>query len=58
MRDLERLLKAAAAHGRESDPDHEVGDLQDILRSAWRTMSPEQRKKVSAEYAQLPRDWL
>jgi len=26
---LERLLDAATHHGRDSEPDHEVGDLQD-----------------------------
>jgi hypothetical protein len=28
------MLEAATTHGIESDPDHEVGDLQDCLREA------------------------
>ena len=26
-----RITKAAKAHGEDSEPDHEVGDLQDCL---------------------------
>jgi hypothetical protein len=40
---VESYISAAAAHGRESEPDHEVGDLQQLLRAAWGIMSPEQR---------------
>jgi len=31
---LQLILQAAAAHGESSEPDHEVGDLQQALRSA------------------------
>lgn len=31
-------FEAAARHGKNSDPDHEVGDLQDMLRVAYSIM--------------------
>lgn len=40
---LDDFIKAATNHGRDSEPDHEVGDLQDMLRTAWKIMTPEQR---------------
>ncbi|UGY15222.1 hypothetical protein HAP48_0042975 [Bradyrhizobium septentrionale] len=40
---IEDIIEAAAKHGRESEPDHEVGDLQDLLRVAWKIMEPRQR---------------
>lgn len=40
---IDRLINAAKQHGEDSEPDHEVGDLQDYLRAAWRIMSPAQR---------------
>lgn len=49
-RDLvEQILRAAERHGLESEPDHEVGDLQDALREAWDHMTPEQRKAAFGE---------
>lgn len=38
-----RILAAAKRHGEQSEPDHEVGDLQVILRAMWRVLTPEQR---------------
>lgn len=46
--ELEGILDAAKAHGEEGEPDHEVGDLQDVLRAAWTMMSPDQRKMLLA----------
>jgi len=43
---LEDILQAARAHGEESDPDHEVGDLQIALRLAWAGLSPEAQREV------------
>jgi hypothetical protein len=43
MTNLEDFLGAARQHGADEDPDHEVGDLQDLLRAAWNLMSPDQR---------------
>jgi hypothetical protein len=41
--DIEFYLQAAEKHGRESDPDHEIGDLQQFLRAMWRLLSAEQK---------------
>lgn len=45
---VERILNAAEQHGQNSEPDHEVGDLQDVLRAAWSLMSTEQRNQLMA----------
>lgn len=38
---LEKLLTAADNHGEDSgEPDHTVGDLQDMLRLAWEALPP------------------
>ncbi len=41
--DAEFYIEQAERHGELSDPDHEVGDLQQYLRQAWALLSPEQR---------------
>jgi hypothetical protein len=41
--DVQFYLDVAETHGRVSVPDHEVGDLQGILRAMWKFMSAEQR---------------
>lgn len=43
---VERILNAAQQHGENSEFDHEVGDLQDVLRAAWSLMSTEQRNQL------------
>lgn len=40
---IELVIHAAELHGAVSEPDHEVGDLQDALRLAWELFRPEQR---------------
>jgi len=41
---LEKLLTAADNHGEDSgEPDHTVGDLQDLLRATWGLMSAGQK---------------
>jgi len=37
------LIEAATLHGENSEPDHEVGDLQELFLACWLVMSPEQR---------------
>ena len=49
---LEALLAAAEQHGLESEPDHEVGDLQDLLRACWSRLGEHDR---AALYDELPR---
>lgn len=41
---LEKLTAAADNHAEDTDEDHAVGDLQDMLRAAWNLMTPSQRK--------------
>lgn len=55
---VEELIRAAQEHGAQSEPDHEVGDLQDILRSCWRAMTVEQRRAVFREYTDRVVLWL
>ena len=43
------LLECAVAHGENSEPDHEVGDLQDLLVACWSVMSPAQRGLALSE---------
>ena len=52
---LEKLLNAADNHGQDDDPDHTVGDLQDLLRRAWTIMSVGERRRLlgSDEAAQV-----
>jgi|GEM_PF-1586572 len=46
---LQTLLDAADHHGNDAgDPDHTVGDLQELLRAAWKSMTPAQRDGLLA----------
>ena len=48
--DLDELFRAADEHAAEAgDPDYAVGDLQEIIRAAWRFLTPEQRRALFAE---------
>jgi len=55
---LDQLLDAAEAHGKESEPDHEVGDLRDMLLSCWNRLSHAQRREVYGEHGDLVTEWL
>jgi hypothetical protein len=54
---VERLIDAARAHGELSEPDHEVGDLQEILRVCWQQLNVFQQTAVLANFASLVDDW-
>jgi hypothetical protein len=44
---LEDLFIAAAQHGKDtSEPEHQIGDLEDLLRAAWEILSPDQRERL------------
>lgn len=44
---LEKLFTAADNHGEDSgEPDHTVGDLQDLLRRSWEIMSVSQKLQL------------
>ncbi len=47
--EVERYIRAAAQHGRDSEPDHEVGDLQQLLRIAFGMMTDCQRAAFAAD---------
>ena len=55
---LDKLLAAAEAHGKESDADHEVGDLQGVLRSCWKRLTPKQQLEVYQEHEEIVAGWL
>ncbi len=40
---VETYLNAARQHGEDSEPDHEVGDLQQYLRIALSLMTDDQK---------------
>ena len=44
MLDLSFYMDAARVHGEDSEPDHEVGDLQTYMQVMWELLTPEQRK--------------
>ena len=45
---LQDLIDAAEHHGLQSDPAHEVGDLQDVVRECAGVMTAEQIEAVRA----------
>ena len=47
--DVEDVIRTARQHGQDSDPGHEVGDLQTALRVAWSVMTPASRRKFLAD---------
>lgn len=44
IEDPETYISAAETHGSLDDPDHEVGDLQQLLRAAFGMLSPDQKR--------------
>ena len=52
------LLEAARAHGEQSEADHEVGDLQDLVRACWARLSPADRLVVYRDQMVAIGDWL
>jgi hypothetical protein len=46
---VETFIQAAKNHGESDDPDHEVGDLQDMLRAAFRLLLPGQVKAFARD---------
>lgn len=42
------LFQAAERHGSFDDPDHQVGDLQDVCREVWRLLSAGQRTELTS----------
>lgn len=42
----EKITEAAKQHGEDSEPDMEVGDLQEALYAAWKELDPAARQRV------------
>jgi hypothetical protein len=57
MRDIETLLEAARQHGLQSARDHEVGDLQDMLRYAWSQLPCSCRERMAVKFQPLVLEW-
>jgi hypothetical protein len=49
MDDLDRIITGALNHGLAEEPEHETGDLVQVLRSCWSKLTPGQRQEVLAE---------
>lgn len=46
--DIESYILAAEIHGEDSyEPDHEVGDLQQLLRLAWTFLIDAQKQRFA-----------
>lgn len=58
MDKLEEILAAAAEHGAQSEPDHEVGDLQDVLSYCWAKLSEKNREEVYKHFKPTIDAWL
>lgn len=40
---LETIIAAADQHGQDSEPEHQVGDLEDVARAMWKMLTPSQK---------------
>jgi hypothetical protein len=43
---LDKLFESADNHGEDSEPDHTVGDLQDLLTTTWAILTPDQKRTL------------
>lgn len=55
---LDKLLAATEAHGDQSEPEHEVGDLRGIVSSCWKRLTPDQQREVFGEHEDMVAEWL
>lgn len=54
---LRRYFQAAARHGSDSDPDHEIGDLQALLSRVWDLVPEYKRDEIAADFADYFETW-
>lgn len=54
---LPALLEAAKRHGEETEPDHEVGDLQDLLWACVAAMPDDLAAEVLVEWQDFLDEW-
>jgi len=45
---IDKVIESAYRHGWLSEPDHEVGDLQEVVRGLWKLLTPTQRKTFAS----------
>jgi hypothetical protein len=50
---LTQLLEAAEAHGENSEPDTEIGDLHQILFASWALLSPSDHQRIYDQFREL-----
>jgi hypothetical protein len=50
LRLLEAIEAFAQQHGRDSEPEHEVGDLQELASIVWAMLTPEQRVEAYEKF--------
>jgi hypothetical protein len=55
---LDEIFSAARRHGQDSEPEHEVGDLQDALSVAWNLLTPAQQQQVYEAHFRDHDRWL
>jgi hypothetical protein len=48
-RGIDAFIAFATAHGETSDTRQVIGDLSDMLRAAWRLMTPAQRAEFRGD---------
>jgi hypothetical protein len=54
---LVQLFEACKVHGEQSEPDHEVGDLRNILRFCWDLLGPVARTEVYDTFHDIREVW-
>lgn len=54
---LDQLIASASAHGEQSDPDHEVGDLLDILRAVWPKLTAKAQRDIFEQFKDRVEEW-
>jgi hypothetical protein len=50
---VEDIITSAYWHGQKSEPEHQVGDLEAVLRTCWALLSPTERMFVYEEHAEI-----
>jgi len=55
--DIDDLIDAARVHGEQSEAEHELGDLQTILRACWEIMDSGQKRELVEEFEELVDEW-
>ena len=54
---LDLALDSARVHGEQSEPDHEAGDLAELVEALFAEMTEDQRKRALAKYGEGRSYW-